>query len=222
LVDLIREGFDCVLRVGDLQDSDLIARRVGMLAEITCAAPAYIERFGMPTDVGALANHRMVGFHSGRRRLAQCTSAGHGGGERSGKSCRCGETWSGADPGATLSRRKRSGARNTRSRPRRLSAVANTGLAALSPEPATVTARARVHRLARPPVRSGSRLILVDDFHGFVQISRLAKSAPPDSIDLPPCRIRHAHRAKCPSKRDFGKHRMSRCHVKEYARQYCA
>jgi DNA-binding transcriptional LysR family regulator len=68
LVDLIREGFDCVLRVGDLQDSDLIARRVGMLAEITCAAPAYIERFGMPTDVGALANHRMVGFHSSATR----------------------------------------------------------------------------------------------------------------------------------------------------------
>jgi DNA-binding transcriptional LysR family regulator len=64
LVDLIREGIDCVLRVGDLQDSDMVARRVGMLEEVTCVAPAYIERFGMPATVEALDGHRMVGFHS--------------------------------------------------------------------------------------------------------------------------------------------------------------
>src|SRR4030081_1161918 len=57
LVDLIREGIDCVLRVGDLQDSDMVARRVAVLAEVTCAAPAYIERVGMPADVGARATH---------------------------------------------------------------------------------------------------------------------------------------------------------------------
>jgi DNA-binding transcriptional LysR family regulator len=64
LVDLIREGIDCVLRVGDLQDSDMVARRVGMLEEVTCVAPAYIERFGVPATVEALDGHRMVGFHS--------------------------------------------------------------------------------------------------------------------------------------------------------------
>jgi DNA-binding transcriptional LysR family regulator len=64
LVDLIREGIDCVLRVGDLQDSDMVARRVGMLEEVTCAAPPYIERFGVPATVEALDGHRMVGFHS--------------------------------------------------------------------------------------------------------------------------------------------------------------
>src|SRR3977135_1616180 len=42
LVDLVREAIDCVLRVGALQDSDMVARRVAMLAEIPCAAPAYI------------------------------------------------------------------------------------------------------------------------------------------------------------------------------------
>jgi DNA-binding transcriptional LysR family regulator len=68
LVDLVREGIDCVVRVGDLHDSDMIARRVGMLAEVTCAAPAYIERFGMPANVDALAGHRMVGFHSSATR----------------------------------------------------------------------------------------------------------------------------------------------------------
>ncbi len=64
LVDLIREGIDCVLRVGDLQDSDMIARRVTMLEEITCAGPAYIERFGQPERVDDLDDHLMVGFHS--------------------------------------------------------------------------------------------------------------------------------------------------------------
>src|SRR6266849_2655265 len=68
LVDLVREGIDCVVRVGDLHDSDMIARRVGTLAEVTCAAPAYIERFGMPADVSALTNHRIVGFHSSATR----------------------------------------------------------------------------------------------------------------------------------------------------------
>jgi DNA-binding transcriptional LysR family regulator len=64
LVDLVREGIDCVLRVGDLQDSDMVARRVALLEEVTCAAPAYIERFGMPESVANMDGHRMVGFRS--------------------------------------------------------------------------------------------------------------------------------------------------------------
>jgi DNA-binding transcriptional LysR family regulator len=64
LVDLIREGIDCVLRVGDLQDSDMVARRVAMLEEVTCAAPSYVERLGMPLSIDALDGHRMVGFRS--------------------------------------------------------------------------------------------------------------------------------------------------------------
>jgi DNA-binding transcriptional LysR family regulator len=64
LVDLIREGIDCVLRVGDLQDSDMIARRVGLLEEVTCASPEYISQFGMPKNVDDLGGHRMIGFWS--------------------------------------------------------------------------------------------------------------------------------------------------------------
>ena len=63
-VDLIREGIDCVLRVGTLQDSDMIGRRVATLEEVTLAAPAYVERFGMPMHPEALDGHRMVGFRS--------------------------------------------------------------------------------------------------------------------------------------------------------------
>jgi DNA-binding transcriptional LysR family regulator len=64
LVDLVREGIDCVLRVGDLQDSDMIARRVAMLEEVTLASPAYIERHGMPMHPEALEGHCIVGFRS--------------------------------------------------------------------------------------------------------------------------------------------------------------
>jgi DNA-binding transcriptional LysR family regulator len=61
-VDLVREGVDCVLRFGVLPDSDMIARRVGLLQRMTYAAPDYIARFGMPADIAALSGHRMVGL----------------------------------------------------------------------------------------------------------------------------------------------------------------
>lgn len=64
LVDLIREGIDCVLRVGVPQDSDMVARRVAMLSEATLAAPSYVARYGRPEHPRALDGHRMVGFRS--------------------------------------------------------------------------------------------------------------------------------------------------------------
>jgi DNA-binding transcriptional LysR family regulator len=48
LVDVIREGFDCVVRVGTLKDSGLIARPLGKLSVINCASPDYLARFGYP------------------------------------------------------------------------------------------------------------------------------------------------------------------------------
>lgn len=42
----------------------MVARRVTMLEEVTCAAPSYVERFGLPQDIDALDGHRMVGFRS--------------------------------------------------------------------------------------------------------------------------------------------------------------
>lgn len=64
LVDLVREGIDCVLRVGTPQDSDLIARRVAMLDEVTLASPAYVGKFGLPEHPERLDGHRMVGFRA--------------------------------------------------------------------------------------------------------------------------------------------------------------
>ncbi|KWV60137.1 transcriptional regulator [Bradyrhizobium macuxiense] len=63
-IDLIREGVDCVLRFGQVRDSDMIARQVVMLDRLTCAAPNYFARYGTPTDPLALDGHRMIGIRS--------------------------------------------------------------------------------------------------------------------------------------------------------------
>ncbi len=62
LVDLIREGFDCVVRVGTLKDSGLIARPLGKLTQINCASPQYLARFGYPESLEDLASHAVVHY----------------------------------------------------------------------------------------------------------------------------------------------------------------
>jgi DNA-binding transcriptional LysR family regulator len=64
LVDLVREGVDCVLRVGELPDSGMVARRVAMLEEGTFASPDYLRRYGEPRVLDDLEEHRMIGFVS--------------------------------------------------------------------------------------------------------------------------------------------------------------
>lgn len=61
-VDLVREGFDCVIRVGALVDSSLIARPLGLLRMVNCASPAYLERYGVPQTLEDLASHRLVHY----------------------------------------------------------------------------------------------------------------------------------------------------------------
>jgi len=57
---------DCVVRAGELTDSDLVARRLGMMKEITVASPAYLDRYGTPRTPDDLGGHRMIGFVSSR------------------------------------------------------------------------------------------------------------------------------------------------------------
>lgn len=61
-VDLVREGFDCVLRVGALLDPSLIARSLGALRLVNCASPAYLARHGTPRRLEDLAKHRMIHY----------------------------------------------------------------------------------------------------------------------------------------------------------------
>lgn len=62
MVDVIREGFDCVVRVGHLKDSGLIARSIGKLTMVNCASPDYLARFGYPESLDDLASHAVVHY----------------------------------------------------------------------------------------------------------------------------------------------------------------
>lgn len=64
LVDLVREGFDCVLRVGPLVDSTLVARPLGAFRIINCASPAYLKRHGTPQTLDDLATHQLIHYVS--------------------------------------------------------------------------------------------------------------------------------------------------------------
>jgi LysR family transcriptional regulator for bpeEF and oprC len=65
-VDLVREAVDCVIRVGELQDSTLVARRIGTFQSITCGAPDYLERYGTPHSIDDLQQHQAVHYFSTR------------------------------------------------------------------------------------------------------------------------------------------------------------
>ncbi|MCL8301927.1 LysR family transcriptional regulator [Pseudomonas mosselii] len=61
-VDLLREGFDCVMRIGALSELDVVARPVGRLSMRNCASPAYLERHGVPRNLQDLGGHRLVHY----------------------------------------------------------------------------------------------------------------------------------------------------------------
>ncbi|MGF6128552.1 DNA-binding transcriptional LysR family regulator [Pseudomonas frederiksbergensis] len=61
-VDLLSEGFDCVVRVGAQPDQSVVARRVCDFAMVNCASPAYLQRYGVPRQLEDLAEHRLVHY----------------------------------------------------------------------------------------------------------------------------------------------------------------
>ncbi|KFE54465.1 LysR substrate-binding domain-containing protein [Pseudomonas syringae] len=61
-VDLVREGFDCVLRVGELPDTTLVARNLGELAMVNCVGAGYARRHGTPHTLEDLRQHRMIHY----------------------------------------------------------------------------------------------------------------------------------------------------------------
>jgi DNA-binding transcriptional LysR family regulator len=61
-VDVIREGYDCVLRSGALTDSSLVARPLGSYRMVNCASPAYLARHGTPAGLDDLARHRVIHY----------------------------------------------------------------------------------------------------------------------------------------------------------------
>jgi DNA-binding transcriptional LysR family regulator len=61
-VDVVGEGFDCVVRVGNLEDSSLIVRPLGEFPIVNCASPAYLEQHGVPRELADLSHHQLIHY----------------------------------------------------------------------------------------------------------------------------------------------------------------
>ncbi|RCS23215.1 LysR family transcriptional regulator [Phyllobacterium salinisoli] len=62
-VDILAENVDCAIRIGEITDQSLIARRIAQLHFVTCAAPSYLKKFGEPQHPRELEpDHYVVGY----------------------------------------------------------------------------------------------------------------------------------------------------------------
>lgn len=59
-LDIVKEGYDFALRIGSLDDSRLVAKPIAEQRIVICAAPDYLERWGTPTSLEAILNHRIL------------------------------------------------------------------------------------------------------------------------------------------------------------------
>ena len=59
-IDIVEEGVDIAFRIGELKDSNLIARRVGMTHRVTVGAPDYFKRYGEPERPEDLKTHNCI------------------------------------------------------------------------------------------------------------------------------------------------------------------
>ena len=59
-IDMLEEGIDVVIRIGGVDDSSLIARRIRTLPLLLCASPAYIERHGEPENAQHISQHHCI------------------------------------------------------------------------------------------------------------------------------------------------------------------
>jgi len=61
-VDLVDEGFDAALRIGNIGSQNLVGRKIGVTQLMCCAAPAYLERYGEPKKPQDLTAHRCLTY----------------------------------------------------------------------------------------------------------------------------------------------------------------
>lgn len=60
LTDLVEEGFDCAIRIKELGDSTLVAKRLASCRQLICASPEYLKRAGTPTTPEQLKKHQVL------------------------------------------------------------------------------------------------------------------------------------------------------------------
>ncbi len=78
-VDLVGEGFDLAVRVGAMEDSSLVARRLATAHLYVCASPVYLDRYGTPKSPQELAEHRCLLFTYSRAGSNVWQFSGRGG-----------------------------------------------------------------------------------------------------------------------------------------------
>lgn len=79
-VDIVDEGYDVAIRIGQLADSSLIARKLAMFEVVICASPEYLQQYGMPRTPDDLLQHQCLGFsnwlsHGGWKRVSPALGA---------------------------------------------------------------------------------------------------------------------------------------------------
>jgi len=62
VIDVAREGYDIAVRIGQLKDSSLIARKLAVSGRVLCCSPAYAERRGLPKSLDELKAHSTIGY----------------------------------------------------------------------------------------------------------------------------------------------------------------
>ncbi len=62
IIDLVEEGFDLAIRVGQVGSDRLVARRLGSMQLIACASPDYLKRHGLPSTPADLATHNVLTY----------------------------------------------------------------------------------------------------------------------------------------------------------------
>ncbi|MFJ1519297.1 LysR family transcriptional regulator [Acinetobacter sp. ABJ_C1_1] len=62
MTDLIEKGIDCVVRVGELDSSSLIAKFIGHLVMVNCASAGYLEQYGTPKQLEDLSQHKLINY----------------------------------------------------------------------------------------------------------------------------------------------------------------
>jgi DNA-binding transcriptional LysR family regulator len=68
-VDIVGEGFDLAVRIADLQDSSLVARRLASNHRVLCAAPSYLAAHGAPASLDDLVRHTLIAHNTDQWRL---------------------------------------------------------------------------------------------------------------------------------------------------------
>jgi DNA-binding transcriptional LysR family regulator len=62
VVDLVEEGYDLVVRIARMSDSNLVSRKLAVTRMVLCASPAYLTRHGTPTQPSELAQHDVISY----------------------------------------------------------------------------------------------------------------------------------------------------------------